>query len=199
MSMGDWAEGRPDQAASLQRLGHLIDQTPWLDWQMLTKRPQLIAKLAPTKAANVWHGTTAETQYWLDLRWQHLREIFAAVLWFSLEPILGPITLPDDFLERGQRAWVVLGGQSGRGSQGMHPKWARSIRDQCVEACVPFFFKQWGSLIPLTTTNGEQALPFGDYMPESGFGFLKNSHHAEGAAIDGVVWQQFPGAKHDAV
>ncbi len=192
MSMGDWAEGRPDQTASLERLWQLILETPWLDWQMLTKRPQLITKLCPLRSQRIWHGVTAETQKWLDLRWRHLRDVDTEIRWLSIEPIFEAMVLPDDFLALGNRSWVVVGGQSGTGALAMHPEWARRLRDQCIEASVPFFFKQWGSLIPITTTDGRQELPFGDYIPASGFGFLKNKHHADGALIDGVAWQQFP-------
>jgi protein gp37 len=159
---------------------------------MLTKRPQLITKLCPLRSERIWHGITTETQKWLDLRWPHLRDVDAEIRWLSIEPIFDAIHLPDDFLSFGKRSWVVLGGQSGAGALAMHPRWGRHLRDQCVEAGVPFFFKQWGSLIPITTADGRQELPFGDYAPKSGWGFLKNKHHAEGALIDGVVWQQFP-------
>ena len=80
MSMGDWAEGRSDQREHLERLWKLIAQTGWTDWLMLTKRPQLIRSLYPEEwqrnpPPNVWMGTTAEDQHWLDSRWPFLREI----------------------------------------------------------------------------------------------------------------------------
>lgn len=86
---------------------------------------------------NVWLGVSAEDQPRYDQRAGYLRATPAAVRFFSMEPLLGPIIAP----------WladlVILGGENG--SRPMHPDWARSLRDQCEDAGVPFFFKQWGS------------------------------------------------------
>jgi protein gp37 len=154
-SMGDWAEGRPDQRASLERLWRLQAETPNLVWLMLTKRPQLINKLCPAygpeQAPAVrrrWHGVTAETQAWLDLRWERLRDVISPVYWLSMEPLFERIQLPDDFLSLGRRAWVIAGGESGGRARPMDPTWPRYLRDQCQEAGVPFFFKQWGEWSP---------------------------------------------------
>ena len=142
MSMGDWAEGRPDQTIHLTRLWGLIMATPWLDWLMLTKRPQLISKLCPLHMPRVWQGTTTETQKWLDLRWEHLRQVKAEVYWLSVEPMFEPLILPESFLRLGARAWVICGGQSGAKSLHMNPEWARSLRDQCLSWGVRFHMKQ---------------------------------------------------------
>ena len=143
MSMGDWAEGRPDQAPHLERLWKLIESTPMLDWLMLTKRPQLISKLCPlTNHRRVWQGTTAENQKWLDLRWEHLKRVESTVYWLSVEPLFERIVLPADFLSLGGRAWCIVGGQSGSGAVHMNPEWARALRDQCFEAGVRFHMKQ---------------------------------------------------------
>lgn len=154
-SMADWAEGRPDQAEHLQRLWQVQGQTRSLRWLMLTKRPQLINKLVPGGGKLIdgswsrrWHGITAETQAWFDIRWRHLRDVASPVYWLSMEPLFERIKLPDDYLSLGQRAWVIVGGESGRNARTMHPGWARYLRDQCVEAGVPFFFKQWGEYAP---------------------------------------------------
>lgn len=149
MSMGDWAEGRPEQAEPLARWWDLCGNTPHLDKLMLTKRPQLIRKLCPITGPDIWHGVTAETQAWLDLRWKFLREVDAAVHWLSMEPLFERITLPQDFLDRAGRAWVIVGGESGGHARPMDPKWAQHLRDQCKEASVPYHFKQgsannWG-------------------------------------------------------
>lgn len=94
---------------------------------------------------NVWLGVSAENQKWFDIRWSALRQTPAVVRWVSFEPLLGPINfagyspLPD---------WAVAGGESGPGARPMHPDWARSLRDQCVAAGVPFLFKQWGEWGP---------------------------------------------------
>lgn len=93
---------------------------------------------------NLWIGFTAENQEWFDRRWEYAGRIPAAVLFVSHEPALGPIVYPEDFLDLGPRAWVIAGGETGAGARPMHPDWARSSRDQCQEAGVPFVFKQFG-------------------------------------------------------
>lgn len=143
MSMGDWAEGRPDQAPHLDRLWKLYDQTPHLDKLMLTKRPQLIPRLYPLgRRTDVWMGVTAENQYWLDNRWEFLRAVDAEIYWLSMEPLFERVTLPASFLDLGSRAWVIVGGQSGGGADELDPSAARAVRDQCREAGVRFHFKQ---------------------------------------------------------
>lgn len=148
MSMGDWAEGRPEQAPHLQRLWQLVPMTPNLDYLMLTKRPQLIKRLCPLVRSNVWHGVTAETQNWFNNRWGFLRDTESAVYWLSMEPLFERIVLPDSFLALGRRAWVIVGGESGAHFRVMDPAWVRHLRDQCVEAGVPFHFKQWSGVRP---------------------------------------------------
>jgi protein gp37 len=145
MSMGDWAEGRPDQAPHLERLWKLWDETPMLDKLMLTKRPQLINKLMPEHMrprSDIWQGITAENQHWLKIRWESLKQVDAAIYWLSVEPMFGPLWLPRDFLALGKRAWVICGGQSGANAQKLDVMAARSLRDQCQAAGVRFHFKQ---------------------------------------------------------
>jgi protein gp37 len=187
MSMGDWAEGRPDQKPHLERLWKLFDETPWLDKLMLTKRPQLIPSLYPLgRRSDVWMGTTTENQHWLDLRWDLLRRVDAEIYWLSIEPLFERMVLPESFLELGRRAWVIVGGQSGQGAKPMNPDWARSLRDQCVEAGVPYFFKQWGEFHPITRTDGIHESPFG------GHDFIKIGKKAAGCLLDGREWREFP-------
>ena len=142
MSMGDWAEGRPEQTPHLERLWELINKTTWLNWLMLTKRPQLISKLCPWRGPRIWQGTTSETQAWLNLRWEHLKRAESEIYWLSIEPIFERIVLPNDLLALGKRAWVIVGGESGSRARPMDPNWARSLRDQCQEFGVRFHMKQ---------------------------------------------------------
>lgn len=126
---------------------------------------------------NVHLGVSVEDQKTADERIPILLETPAAVRWLSMEPLLGPVDLrpqaPEAYASLGKfyssgyfnakgdspRAdrvlncfpridWVVVGGESGPGARPMHPDWARSIRDQCLAAGVPFFFKQWGEWAP---------------------------------------------------
>lgn len=110
------------------------------------------ARLPAWPLPNVWLGVSVEDQKRADERIPDLLATPAAVRWISAEPLLGPVDLTQYFyspLEM-MRAldWVVVGGESGRGARPMHPDWVRSIRDQCAQARVPFFFKQWGEFMP---------------------------------------------------
>jgi len=114
---------------------------------------------------NVWLGVSAERQQEADERIPDLLATPAAVRFVSAEPLLGPIdfarlgdatfrlnaftgeaehTLGFKDRTRGRLDWIIVGGESGPNARPMHPDWARSIRDQCAAAGVPFFFKQWG-------------------------------------------------------
>lgn len=115
---------------------------------------------------NVWLGVSVEDQKRADERIPVLLNTPAAIRWISAEPLLGslsiasyllssvikprsvgPSTAPHQTVLRGLD-WVVVGGESGRHARPMHPDWARSLRDQCAEAGVPFLFKQWGEYAP---------------------------------------------------
>lgn len=107
---------------------------------------------------NVWLGTTVEDQARANERIPLLLSIPAKVRFLSCEPLLGPVDLgwpvagaPAHFWKGGVPTendrihWVICGGESGGPkARPMHPDWARSLRDQCAAAQVPFFFKQWG-------------------------------------------------------
>jgi protein gp37 len=134
-------------------LFHLINNTPELDWMLLTKRPENIAKMLqpatwdiPTKWPwpNVWLGTTAEDQAHFDRRWPVLAQIPAAVRFISYEPALGPLRLGDC-----RPDWIICGGESGPGARYMEPSWAASLRDECSAAGIPFFMKQMTGKTPI--------------------------------------------------
>jgi protein gp37 len=99
----------------------------------------------------LWLGFSAENQAWFDLRWSAMREL-AQRGWFvfvSIAPMLGPVTLPDDFL--GLARWVICSGEQGPREhvRYMPPSWARAVRDQCIDADVPFFMKQMSGKRPI--------------------------------------------------
>ncbi|HKY81687.1 MAG TPA: phage Gp37/Gp68 family protein [Sphingobium sp.] len=128
-------------------LFQLIRETPHLDWLLVTKRIGNAVKMAEAAGGlpdNVWLGATMVNQAEWDRdiwKLKHAVEHLGARYSFvSIEPLLGPINpsvaeLPD---------WVIVGGESGPRARPMHPDWARSLRDQCDAAGVPFLFKQWG-------------------------------------------------------
>jgi protein gp37 len=88
---------------------------------------------------HIYLGVSIEDQECADERIPILRRIPAAVHWLSLEPLLGPIRADLTDIE-----WLVVGGETGPGARPMHPQWVRQIRDQCIEAGVPFWLKSLG-------------------------------------------------------
>lgn len=158
-SLADWLDHEAP-AEWLADLLALISQTPELDWLLLTKRPQLWRErvtvamagcfdedpltlmeswLGGDPPSNVWVGTSVEDQARADERHRHLKAIPARVHFWSAEPLLGAVLLPDDPPD-----WVIAGGESGPGARPMQVEHARSLRDQCAEAGVSFFMKQMG-------------------------------------------------------
>jgi protein gp37 len=111
----------------------------------------------PPPFPNVWLGVSVENQHFADERIPLLIQTAAAVRFISAEPLLGPVDLKRP-IERGlwdvcnsgsippkpAIDWVIVGAESGPVLRPTHPDWVRSLRDQCIEAHVPFFFKQWG-------------------------------------------------------
>lgn len=159
-SMADVFEDRRDLDAHRARLFELIEATPWLDWQLLTKRPQNMARLAPDRwrdgwPENVWAGCTVENQEESDRRIKHLLMVPARVRFLSMEPLLGPADLdpwfttigaPEDRLPPEQALhWIIVGGESGKGARPFDLAWARDLIRQCDAAGVAMFLKQLGS------------------------------------------------------
>ncbi len=153
-SMADVFEKRADLDNQRERLWALIAATPWLDWLLLTKRPENVAKMVPWVEVewpkNVWLGTTVENQTFADKRLPHLLKHKAAVRFLSCEPLLGPIDLSKWFQNNGLQPidWVIAGGESGPNARPMHPDWANGLLNQCKSAKVAFHFKQWGHWVP---------------------------------------------------
>ena len=115
-------------------------------YQVLTKRPErMLAYLQQSEELfwpdNVWVGVSVENQYWADKRIPILANIPAVVRFLSVEPLLKSVDLRHHLKHI---HWVIVGGESGGRSRPMKAEWAECIRDACVEAGVPFFFKQWG-------------------------------------------------------
>lgn len=127
--------------------------------------------MQPNGWPHVWLGTSAGTQKSADQNIPHLLKTPAAIRFVSAEPLLGPLDLSDvcnghyfqNYLT-GNRwhdgpisnferfnpglDWIICGGESGTRARPMHPKWAKSLRDQCQSAGTTFFFKQWGEWQP---------------------------------------------------
>lgn len=118
----------------------LIRATPELDWLLLTKRPENVAKMLPDDWAdgwpNVWLGTTCEDQERYNHRWPILNAVPAAKRFISYEPAIGPLE------PWGKPDWIICGGESGAGARLMPAEWARDVMAYCAVADIAFFMKQ---------------------------------------------------------
>lgn len=148
---------------------------------------------------NVWVGVSVEDQQRADLRIPALLATPAAVRFLSCEPLLGPVDLNASSFIGGDWLkgldWVIVGGESGPGARPMHPDWARSLRDQCTAARVPFLFKQWGEWVTEDQSPEDITLPatswahLGDDQPS----VYKVGKKAAWRELDGRTWDQYPG------
>lgn len=207
----------------IARVFAVMALTPEVTYQVLTKRPaRMRALLASGTFAgmvwrdvddpswplpNVWMGVTVEDQERADQRIPILLDTPAAVRWLSCEPLLGPVDLDATGMgvtgtsgpESRPSAvdWVVAGGESGPGARPMHPDWARSLRDQCRDAGVPFLFKQWGDLVTEEQAPEDITLPavswrhLGDDQPP----VWRVGKKRAGRLLDGRTHDGYPGGE----
>ena len=128
-------------APFIEQVFAVMAATPRHTYQVLTKRSKRLAELGDRLpwSPNVWIGVSIENDLY-TYRATHLRQVPAAVTFVSIEPMLGPVPS----LELEGIDWVIVGGESGRSSRPMKAVWVQDIRRRCVDAGVPFFFKQWG-------------------------------------------------------
>ncbi|MBZ5608814.1 MAG: phage Gp37/Gp68 family protein [Acidobacteriia bacterium] len=133
----------------------------WHQYQILTKRSDRLLELNPLLKwqPQIWMGVSVENEDYL-YRVDHLRETGARIKFLSIEPLLGQLTK----LNLRGIDWVIVGGESGPGARPMKPEWVREVRDRCIHARVPFFFKQWGGVFKSKT----------------------------GRALDGRTWDEMP-------
>jgi protein gp37 len=105
------------------------------------------SKLPEWPLTNVWCGTSTEDQKRAQERIPILLQVPAAVRFLSMEPLIGGVSLSSIMSKSDWKklGWVIVGGESGPHARGMHPQWARQIRDACAKHRVPFFYKQTGS------------------------------------------------------
>ena len=136
-------------------------------YQVLTKRPSRAARFHRQNAdlfdggpipEHIWIGTSVENQD-VAYRIDQLRDVPANLRFLSCEPLLGSLDLNLSGI-----SWVIAGGESGHNFRRVDEEWVVGIRDQCVEAGVPFFFKQWGG-----------------HTPKAG-----------GRLLEGRTWDEFP-------
>ena len=176
-------------------------------FQVLTKRPGRMAYFAekvwprygrgtPSMymgewPPNVWAGTSVESQRYAP-RLDCLARVPARVRFVSVEPMLGPVDLQNwlgcDAEDRDCLQWVICGGESGPGARPMHPEWARSLRDQCQRAGVPFFFKQNGEYVSVSEVAG----PGTHFQFADGATVRRTGKTLAGALLDGREWREWP-------
>jgi protein gp37 len=186
---------------------------------------------------NVWLGVSVENQKSADERIPLLLQTQAAIRFLSMEPLLGHVDLSAEYLTSKLGSfpfpklhpihrtrfinlidWVIVGGESGHKARPMHPDWVRSIRDQCQEAGVPFFFKQNGEwvvgrrmqeieipgiveesrngIITLTTIDPPQDVGKRKYAVINNegkvFEMVRVGKKAAGRMLDGREWNEYP-------
>lgn len=191
-----------------RQLWHLIEDTQNLDWLLLTKRPQNVARFISPKwreeglPDNVWLGVTVEDQAEANRRIPVLMSIPAKVRFLSMEPLLGPVNLRQlggdhpgtdalrgfDLSTRPSRIhWVITGGESGHNSRPSNPQWFRDLRDQCASAGTPFLFKQWGDWVSVSEVEGKGPHhTFDDHRTVRRVGKSLAGRTLDGAMHDGV-------------
>lgn len=125
----------------IERVWQTMEATPQHTYQILTKRPERMAEIAPALQLlpNVWLGTSVENAAVLE-RIDHLRITPAAVRFISFEPLIGSVAGAD----LTDIHWAIVGGESGPRSRPMLEEWVDEIHGQCDDAGTAFFFKQWG-------------------------------------------------------
>lgn len=181
----------------------------WHTFQILTKRPErmyewLGPKYQPNRQAvipHVWLGVSVENQQTADERIPWLLKTPAAIRFVSVEPMLGRVDLfratgymaginqaPNFSWDVTGISWIICGGESGPGARPMYPDWARSLRDQCQAANVPFFFKQHGEY----AESGKSITNEGNWITQNTV-MQRVGNKAAGRLLDGKEWHEFPG------
>jgi protein gp37 len=142
-----------------------MEKADWHTYQVLTKRSSLLQKFINDRykdraaPSHMWFGVSVENAQ-ATSRIAHLQKANASIRFLSVEPLIAPVGK----LSLDNIHWVIVGGESGPRARPMKPEWAIDVRNQCVAARIPFFFKQWGGR-----------------SPKSG-----------GRELDGKIWSQFP-------
>jgi protein gp37 len=163
-SMADVFEEHPQLPPEREKLWELMSKTPWLNWLLLTKRPENILSMAPWQQQwpdNVWLGTSVAEQKNADENIDHLLNVPAVVRFVSYEPAIEQVNFAPWL---SQLDWLICGGESGPTARPFDVDWARSAREQCQSASTRFFFKQVG----------------GRY------------HNSGGRLLDGRTWDELP-------
>lgn len=146
-SMSDlFQEGVPDRY--IRAVFEVMGSADWHVYQVLTKRGERLRRVSQrfarrlTEREHIWLGVSVEDRKYGLPRIDELRDARAAVRFLSIEPLLEDLGTFD----LSGIDWVIVGGESGPGARPMRKEWVLGLRDQCRDAGVPFFFKQWGGI-----------------------------------------------------
>jgi protein gp37 len=189
---------------TIKYIWQIMDIAKRHTFQVLTKRAGRLLEIVPHLVdevgllSNVWLGVSVENAGAAG-RIEQLRRTPAAIRFISFEPLLGDV----GSIDLGGIDWAIVGGESGHNARPMHPEWARSIRDQCQEAGVAFFFKQWGEWLPLDQFSFHQIglekgkphqfITLDPKRPQrlelSAFKVRKKQ---AGRLLDGELWDEYP-------
>lgn len=144
-SMSDlFQDGVPDDY--IMTVAEIMAMANWHTYQVLTKRADRLAELLAgklrfaAKLPHIWWGVSVEDRKYGVPRIQVLADAPARTRFLSIEPLLEDLGQ----IDLSNIQWAIVGGESGHGARPLDAVWVRSIRQQCREANVPFFFKQWG-------------------------------------------------------
>lgn len=188
-SMADVGEDRRDLDPHRERLWELIEATPYLDWLVLTKRPEVLIDLVPWQGnwpANVWAGTTVESQEYAEERLPALAKIPAQVRFISAEPLLGPVDIKP-WAE--SLHWVITGGESGPHARPSSPSWFKQLLNDCMAHDIPFHFKQWGDWAP---GQGVALAKARAAVAVDGTTMVRVGKKAAGRHFEGALWDGLP-------
>lgn len=152
-SMSDLFHKRvPDEF--IAQVFQTMRQATWHQFQVLTKRPERLASFLKQNpdmlgrsrhiVDHIWLGASVETEQYIE-RARIVASLPSPVRFLSCEPLLGPLDL-SGVLGPCAVNWIIVGGESGPGARPLDREWVLAIRDQCLAAGVPFFFKQWGGV-----------------------------------------------------
>lgn len=208
----------------LDRLFAVMEACPQHIFQVLTKRPRRMRdyltkrkNAAPIMVpigkglleqhpfnnemqapSNIWLGVTIENKRALIQRAKLLKETPAALRFWSCEPLLGHLGhIPTDLMPD----WVISGGESGSGARPSHPSWHTHLRDLCMKAGIPYFFKQWGAYSPIRQIGGRfdhreridtRVTMSGEYGGYNGWPMKRQPKHLSGRTLEGVEYNQMP-------
>lgn len=199
-SLADVFDNKAPEGAR-DRLWSLIRETPDLDWLLLTKRPQNIAKMLPAFweeiRGHVWLGVSTENQEELERRSLALLRLYEtakppAVTFASAEPLLGPLDFNATELAFD---WIITGGETGPGARPTNPQWFREVRDQCAAEGTAYIHKQNGDWVSVSEVEGPgDIFRFTDQAhPEhNGRCVRRVGKKRAGRTLDGVTHDGFP-------